>query len=155
MQNINIKSAKIEEAELIYNNIKQCADDMANNGLVHWIPYYTIDMIKRDIINNHVFIVELENIVIGNFILTLDEENDSIYLGKLAIIPNYEGQGIGSRCLEFIEKYAKEQNVKYIKLDVYEKSIDAIRFYKKNNYKIIGEKPTRRFIVKIMQKELR
>ena len=42
-----------------------------------------------------------------------------------------------------------------LELDVYDKSIGAICFYEKNGYKIIGEKPTRRFKVKIMQKELK
>lgn len=155
MDNIEIQKAKIENANLIYNNIKLCADDMAKQGLVHWIPYYELKKIEEDIIKKEVYLVKINNSVVGNFIVTYNENENVIYLGKLAIAPQYSGKGIGSKCLSYVEEYAKRKNAKSINLDVYEKSVSAIRFYKKNGYKIIGEKPTRRFIVKVMQKELR
>ena len=38
---IKITKANMEDANKIYNNIKQCADDMAKKGLEHWMPYYS------------------------------------------------------------------------------------------------------------------
>lgn len=153
MENIKIEKAKIEHTNYIYNNIKSCADDMAKQGMFHWIPYYEKKCIEEDIKSKDVYIVKINNSIVGNFILTVKDEG--IYLGKLTILPEYSGKGIGTRCLTFIEKYAQEKAIRLINLDVYEKSIKAINFYKKNGYKIIGEKPTRRFKVKLMQKELR
>lgn len=150
---IKITKASVEDVNKIYNNIKQCADDMAKNGLKHWIPYYSVDNIRKDILNNNVFLVNYEDNNIGNFIL-ISNDNE-LYISKFAIIPSYENKGIGSKCLRFIEDYAKQNRFKSIKLDVYDKSAGAIIFYQKNGYKIIGEKPTRRFNVKIMQKELK
>ena len=150
---IKITKANMEDANKIYNNIKQCADDMAKKGLEHWIPYYSENSIKEDILNNNVFLVNFEDNNIGNFILIAN--NNELYISKFAIIPNYENRGIGTKCLKFIEDYAKQNRYELIKLDVYDKSVGAIKFYQKNGYKIIGEKPTRRFKVKIMQKELK
>ena len=154
MEKVSIYQAKIGDTESVYNNIKKCADEMASQGLEHWIPYYPKEKIREDIQINKVYLVQLKEMVIGNFILMFDFEERKIQVGKLAIIPEYAGKGIGSECLRFIEQYAKINNLKAIELDVYEKSTKAIKFYEKNGYKIIGDKATRRFRVKKMIKEL-
>lgn len=155
MEEMNIVQAKADEYIFVYNNIKKCADEMAKQGLEHWIPYYSKEKIEEDIKKNKVYLVKVEEKIVGSFILTLDKEKKTIYLGKLAIIPEYEGKGIGSKCLRFIEQYVKENDINLIELDVYEKSTNAIKFYEKNGYKIIGEKLTRRFKVKKMIKEIK
>lgn len=153
MEMLRFYRVDLESAEQIYDNIKLCADDMAKKGMVHWIPYYSVEKIKEDIEKNIVFMIDFNKVNVGNFILI--PNNNILYISKFAIIPEYENKGIGTKSLKFIEKYAKSEGVKILELDVYDKSIGAICFYEKNGYKIIGEKPTRRFKVKIMQKELK
>lgn len=46
--------------------------------------------------------------------------------------------GIGKKMLDFIIQKAKEKNIKYVWLGVWQKNEKAINFYKKNGFKIIG-----------------
>jgi len=161
---MKIIKAEKNNAQDVYNIIKSCADDMAKKGLHHWLPYYKIENIKQNIDNQKVYIVEDEGSkIIATFTLDneipytmkdLNEEN-SLYLSKLAVLPSYSNKGIGSKCIQFIEKYAKENKYKYIKFDVYNKSEQTIKFYQKNGYEVFGKANTRRFEVLLMQKEVR
>ena len=46
-----------------------------------------------------------------------------------AVHPQFLGNGIGKRMMEFILSYAKERNMKAVRLDVYEKNMPAIHLY--------------------------
>lgn len=75
-----------------------------------------------------------------------------IYISKVAIDPTVARQGIGSLSMDFCEKIVKEKQLKGIRLDVYNRSEKAIRFYEKIGF-IRGEiKPTRNFEVLCMEK---
>ena len=73
---IKITKASVEDVNKIYNNIKQCADDMAKNGLKHWIPYYSVDNIRKDILNNNVFLVNYDKIELERRISMRDVISD-------------------------------------------------------------------------------
>jgi ribosomal protein S18 acetylase RimI-like enzyme len=45
--------------------------------------------------------------------------------------------GIGKRMLEFIEQYGKDNRIRALRLDVYEKNTPAIRLYEKCGYQYI------------------
>jgi GNAT superfamily N-acetyltransferase len=47
----------------------------------------------------------------------LRPEEDSLYLGKLAIAPDYQGKGIGRQLFAIAEAVAKERGLKVIRLD--------------------------------------
>ncbi len=54
----------------------------------------------------------------------------------MAVHPDYRGMGIGSRLLEEMEKIARRKKAEYILLNARE---NAINFYLKNGYSIIGK----------------
>lgn len=156
-----MREAGKEDAEKIYNNLKLCAENMYNKlGLEHWIPVYSKESIEKDIEAKKVFIVEQNNKVVGNFILTEEknslwkENKNAIYLSKLAIIPEFSGNGLGKKCMKYIEEYAKRKNYEYVRFDVYEKSENTIAFYKKIGYETVGTAKTRRFTVLLMEKRI-
>ena len=137
----------------IYSILRSCGMDMYNNkGLTHWLRPYPKESIANDINNKHVFLVE-DN---GKFVATFSVyfEYDYLYLGKLAVLPECSGKGIGGKCLEFAENFAIENNVFTVKFDVYDKSTHAIDFYLKRGYVVTGEKPTTNFKVLLMEKHL-
>ena len=51
--------------------------------------------------------------------------------------PNYLRLGIGKKLIDFAYSFAKEKNMKSIRLDVYEKNEPAIRLYEKCGYEYI------------------
>ena len=149
---MNCIKADKNDVDSIFKVLSLCADDMSTRGLNHWIPYYPKQRIIDDISNKSVYIVEDNNRIIGTFTIIIDSK--ALYLSKFAIIPDCSGRGVGTKCLTFIENICKKNGISVIKLDVYERSLDAIRFYEKNGFIIFGKKPTRRFVVFEMEKEL-
>ena len=97
--------------------------------------------------NHKLYVVKQENKVIGVFLL---KENDKIYwnnddsayyIHHLATKIGYTG--IGTKILNFIEKLAKENSKKYIRLDCKKSNVELNRYYQKQGfiYKGSGEEP--------------
>ena len=78
----------------------------------------------------------------------------SLYIRKIATLPQYEGKGIGKRNLLYIEQFAIKNGCSRICLDVYIKSKGAISFYSHLGFKEVGTKRSIRFKELIMKKQL-
>lgn len=68
-------------------------------------------------------------------------EASALYVTALAVDPQHHGRGYASELMKFIEKYAQENNVKYIRFDARGDYDALMKFYKKRGYKIVGEMP--------------
>lgn len=140
--------------EAIYYILEACGKDMyEKNGLIHWLNPYPKENIEADIKNKSVFVVMEDEKYIATFTLACDD--DDFYLSKFAVLPEFSGKGIGKKCLEFAESFVLKNSANVLKLDVYDQSRHAIDFYLKNGFVITGEKPTRRFNVLLMEKNLK
>jgi N-acetylglutamate synthase-like GNAT family acetyltransferase len=82
-------------------------------------------------------------------VLMLDENDKAIATGRLQLNSNDEGQirsmsvradsqgkGLGSQIIHYLERKAKEKNLTQLFLDA---RINAVKFYEKNGYKVIGD----------------
>ncbi|MEJ8777872.1 GNAT family N-acetyltransferase [Pseudogracilibacillus sp. ICA-222130] len=148
--------SKIKE---ISNIINSCGIDMyERHGLNHWSKEYTINMIEKEFDSREVFLARdlCSNKYIHTFQLEHFIENNmkGVVLHKFATSPLYSGLGIGDSSLKYIEEYCEIKNIKILKLEVYEKSINAIKFYEKRGFKQISTRNTTNFSVIIMQKLL-
>ena len=56
------------------------------------------------------------------------------YIDDICVSKNYRNQNIGSHLLVYIEKLAKNMNIKRIELDVWSFNETAINFYQKNKF---------------------
>jgi RimJ/RimL family protein N-acetyltransferase len=98
--------------------------------------------------NNFRFIIECQNNNVGFISLTninyINRNADlGIYIGET----EYQGQGIATEALKIIQDFAKNTlNLRKIKLRVSKNNPAAIRLYKKNNYKVVGEMADEWFI---------
>lgn len=99
----------------------------------------------------------------GHFFLVYENEADQGVLGYihaqvyeslysetglnilgLAVLPNFQGQGIGSALLEATEKLAKENGYTFIRLNSADHRKQAHHFYEQHGY--ISDKLQKRFI---------
>ena len=71
---------------------------------------------------------------------TLGEiEDGEYYISNLAVYPEYQGKGLGTRLLRMAEDKAREFGASRIVLDVEAGNKDAIRLYKKIGYTVATE----------------
>ncbi|MBU0459706.1 MAG: GNAT family N-acetyltransferase [Nanoarchaeota archaeon] len=92
--------------------------------------------------NKEVYVYEKKNTIIGAAFL---KKSFSVYnsceIDYLAVLKSEQGQGIGKKLIEFIEKKAQELGFERIFIYTGLDNLKAHRFYEKNNYKKINEFP--------------
>lgn len=124
-----IKEFKIENLEEVMeiwlqNNIN--AHDFIEKE--YWINNF--DLVKKLLPDTKVYIFQEDNIIKG-FIGVIEDG----YIAGLFVKEEYQREGIGEKLIKYIKpKYNQ------LKLDVYSKNKNAIKFYLKNNFKIVNEK---------------
>ena len=63
---------------------------------------------------------------------------NNIKIKQIAITKSYQNKGIGTTLINFIKKYAKDDNIDYIYLYSFSLNDKAKNFYLKNNFVISG-----------------
>lgn len=86
-----------------------------------------------DVIARHqVAVVEAEGIVAGVIVLATTAEG--FLLDNVAVLPEFQGRGIGRRLLEFAEDEARRQGYRDIYLYTHEKMTENQALYRKIGY---------------------
>ena len=110
----------------------KCGRDMKEKyGLLHWDNslFKTWLIICYTAVKNRVFIVYDNNrSPVATFCIGVFE--DYLHFGKLAVLPEFSGKGIGSFCLKYIERLARESGKNRICCEVYEKASTRSAFMK-------------------------
>jgi ribosomal protein S18 acetylase RimI-like enzyme len=165
---IKFKEALLEDAETIYEILKNCGLHLLQNeGIENWWPPYPLEKIIEDLHNKDkkVFLLTYNNIIAGTFMISSSpplyydssiwgRNKNAIYPSKVAVLPEYRKLGIGKWCMNQIENLAIERKVDYIRLDVYEKNEYVIKLYKSLGYKFKGTAKTNRFNVVCLGKKI-
>jgi ribosomal protein S18 acetylase RimI-like enzyme len=71
--------------------------------------------------------------------MTLHEgENDEFHISTLAILPEFQGLGIGTRLIGFAEKQAERMNYRKCSLTVKKENSRALRLYQRLGFELVG-----------------
>ena len=130
----------------VNNILYECGKYMASTyNLHHWdnSRFKNVIIILLCLLKNDVFLVFDEGKEIATF--QTKKINDVLRFEKLATRPNCMSKGIGSFCLEEIEKQAKSKECKRIRMEVYSPSVHAVDFYIHRGFAIVGEKKTLKY----------
>lgn len=83
------------------------------------------------------YVYEEEDTVIGCIfaLCKISGSKQEIYINEMAVLPERQGQGIGSRLLKTVIDYSKEEGLAGVVLYTNEQA-PAFRFYEKNGFKV-------------------
>ena len=132
-----------------------CGRDMsAKYGINHWNNSYfkTLLIIVYCSMKNKLFLVSESGSTVGTF--QIRKNKDTMYLYKLATMPQYSGKGIGTGCMQYVENTAKKSGCSRVMLEVYTKSEHAKAFYAARGYRVTGTKNTLKYSEDIMEKAI-
>ncbi|MBI4452125.1 GNAT family N-acetyltransferase [Candidatus Woesearchaeota archaeon] len=134
---MKIRKARLRDARrisrLMCDTIRLVnSKNYSQNQIKVWVNSNTTTKIKESINNSNklIFVATDNGKIAGVASLNLKE----MELGSLYIKHNIHKKGIGTRLLEYIERYAKNNGFKKLKLG---STITALEFYKNNGYKTI------------------
>lgn len=139
----------------VSNVLYKCGKDMAAKyDLHHWDNSHVKNwvIVALCAIKNQIYLVYDNKTPVATF---QTRKIDRSYLfQKLATSPEFAGRGIGTFCLNEIERLAKSENCKEIICEVYDRSEHAKVFYEHKGYLVYGETDTLKYKELKLRKEL-
>ncbi len=91
----------------------------------------------------HVAVFYIDKVPVGcGAIKTFDKEStptqvDSMEVKRMYVSPDFRGKQVAQKILTELETWAKELGAKKCVLETGKRQVEAVKFYKKCNYKII------------------
>ena len=151
-----IKAFDISNLFRVSDILWRCGKDMAQKyDLHHWdnSRFKSFVIVCLGVLKNRLYLVfDAQNQAVATF--QIKKNNSDIHFEKLATLPQYAGKGVGSFCMEYIEKIAKEYGCNTVSMEVYANSKHAIEFYEHRGYEISGSVETLKYTEYKMQKKL-
>ena len=104
----------------------------------------TIEDICHRLTYQHVYLMYLENRLIGEMSYTVDPEHllhktsETAWISILIGEPECRGKGIGRMALEYLEEQVRKHGLTRIELGVFEFNEPALKLYKKLGYQEMG-----------------
>ncbi len=93
-----------------------------------------IDMFANPLAFNY---VAVDGDKIAGYVVAIPLDNSSADVESIAVDPSYQGSGVGSKLLAYIEEEMKARGFSLSVLEVREKNQEGLKFYEKNGYKVI------------------
>jgi len=127
---INLKRATIEDVDSIL------AVERSVEGIKIYSAMTNRDEVAEDVVKNFVYLIERGGKVVGNISYELGDGNHA-YLSGLAIMPEFQRQGIAREAVKRILDILKE--TKFISLVTHPENEKSISLYTSLGFKKDGE----------------
>ncbi len=97
--------------------------------------HFTSGAYKQSMLGKHIKIGVFDDKKLIGFLLADDPIGGVMFIFWLGIIPNYQGKGLGTELVHYIEKMALKMGVHNIQLQADERNVS---FYKHLGFEILG-----------------
>lgn len=151
-----VKRYNILALKKVSSILYECGKDMVKKyGLHHWDNSHikTWLIVVLCALKNDIYLVYISQKPIATF--QINKTKNTLKFQKLATLPAFEGQGIGSFCIQEIERLAREAGCSEVICDVYDKSEHAKSFYEHRGYSTYGSAETLKYRELKLRKELK
>jgi ribosomal protein S18 acetylase RimI-like enzyme len=142
-----IRKATLIDIDSILDIVKDCAKYMIKKGIYQWNEFYpNSEVFKTDVFRNELYVYELDEEIVGCIVISeiIDEEykpvtwlTDScknLYVHRLAVSPDKQGQGIAQQLMTFAENLGRENSYSSIRLDTFSQNERNQKFYEVRGY---------------------
>ena len=147
-----IRNGISSDIDRILEITKACAKHMIDTGIYQWNDYYpNSTAFENDVKRNELYVLEINNIIVGCVAIStlmdkeyedvkwLSKNENNIYIHRLAIRPDYQGQGYAQQLMDWAELLAIENNYTSIRLDTFSQNKRNQLFYELRGYKKLGD----------------
>ncbi len=152
VKNCMIRKALLSDLSSIFKITQACGKAMIAKGIYQWNEHYpTRERFQKDVELQELYLFEQKENSIGIIVLTeiIDEEyypirwltpnSKNLYIHRLAVHPEYWGQGYAQQLMDFAENYAKKNQYTSVRLDTFSQNKRNQKFYETRGYQRLGE----------------
>lgn len=134
-----IKYVELNKSELSSKRVESYFKKMCNNFIPSLNQKVDIKKYSNKLVYNaDCFFVQNEGKDIGFLAIYTNNYPEKVaFISSISIVPEYQGMGISQKLIDFSIEHARKREMKYIKLEVNENNIKAIKFYKRNKFNIV------------------
>lgn len=150
--NLTMQKVTPEQVDALHAILERCGLDMqAKFGLNHWIPAYPLHLMQKDAREKSIYAVREGERIIATFTVGLQAPSyyaasvwqnpgaKALYVNRLAVLPDCQGNGIGTWCMRAIEQLALAEGCCAVRLDAYDEHMKLHEFYRRLGYQERGE----------------
>ena len=152
--NILLRLARIDEASVVASILSESfAEYMSlytREGMSATTP--SVDKVVTRMQEGPVWVATVGNRVLCT--VSAVPKDDGLYVRGMAVLPRARGHAVGSRLLDQIIKYARENHHKRLYLSTTPFLTHAIRLYERYGFKRIAEQPADYFGTPIFRMEM-
>ncbi|WP_111683288.1 GNAT family N-acetyltransferase [Winogradskyella tangerina] len=147
-----IRKGNLEDIKSIMQLTKACAKAMIAKGIYQWNEHYpNPNAFEQDVNRNELYVLELNGQIKGTVVISslMDEEyypiewltktENNLYIHRLAVHPELQGQGYAQKMMDFAEKFAIDNSYSSIRLDTFSQNKRNQKFYELRGYKRLGD----------------
>lgn len=139
-----ITNATCEDLPVIYNLFEEAIQFQKSNNYAGWNSYDK-EFIKSDIQKGYLFKIISLNTVVCIFsvyfsdalIWRKKESGTAIYLHRIVINRSFAGQNLFSKVLDWAIQFAKERELKYIRIDTWADNEKIISYYESYGFSFV------------------
>lgn len=131
------------EIDKIALQVHECHVKWRPDIFEHTASILSADDLSKFIQNEEIFIARIENKIVGYILLYKREGKKNGYryrkeldIDAMGVDEEFRNQGIGSKLLEYVRDYAKENGYTDLRLTVNEENLNARHLYEKMGFKV-------------------
>lgn len=146
-----IRLACAKDLEPLMALTRVCAKHMIAKGIYQWNEHYPpLSAFENDIKREELFVLEIDGSVQGCIVMStfkdaeyipikwLSQTENNLYIHRLAVHPNLQGQGYAQKLMDYAESYARENKFESVRLDTFSQNKRNQKFYELRGYKRLG-----------------
>ena len=135
------------DLEKLFTITQSCGKKLIENSIFQWNDFYpSKEVLENDIHLKQIWKLVIESKIIGMIVLTemvdieyenikwLTENDNNLYVHRLAVEPKFQGKGYAQKLMDFAENFAIQNKYSSIRLDTFSQNQRNQRFYKQRNY---------------------
>jgi GNAT superfamily N-acetyltransferase len=152
-----IRLAELNDKDSIVELLNKVTLHLHGKGVNQWTYPWNADEIKQDIENELVYVLVLEDLIIGTFSIkdTDDINTDLIehgnkYLYRIAILPEYQGKNRGLNIIRFSLDYSRNMG-KSLYLDCWAGNEKLRSFYSSTGFDFMGNVQEEDYFVSVFK----
>ncbi|NER17198.1 GNAT family N-acetyltransferase [Spongiivirga citrea] len=146
-----IRKASWGDIPTIMSMTKACAKYMQDQGIFQWNEHYPSQKaFENDINRDELWVMVLDGTLVGCIVIStlmdeeyiliqwLTESENSYYIHRLGVHPDYQKKGYAQKMMDFAEDFAKKQGAVSVRLDTFSQNNRNQKFYENRGYQRLG-----------------